>query len=116
MAITPADLVHALIHRLPDARVSMTTASDGQRVTVRSGRHRATLHSLGAPALPEFPRLTDAPPPVSLPLGTLPALSRQLLFACATDGVRISEAHLPLPDGFPPNTARVLPAKSWTPP
>lgn len=133
--VLPADLLHDLIHRLPDARVSIAIEPDTQRVVVRAGRHRAVLHALGAATLPEFPPFTDAPPPVSLPLGTLPALSRQLLFACATDesrpilhgvlchadqehlrfiatdGVRLSEVRLPRPDGFP-NTTCVLPAKA----
>lgn len=85
--VLTANLITDLVHRLPTATLEVDSASDG-KTTLRYGKNRAILNGFGQDRLPEFPSLESAAHEVVLPGGSLPAFSRQLLFACAKDETR----------------------------
>jgi len=134
--VIPGALLHDLVHRLPTATFTLTTDSDTGRALIRYGRHQAILHGFGDARLPDFPALMAPVATLAFPVGTLPVLSGQLLFACAkdphrpilqgvqltqagdqlravsTDGARLSHTTWPLPAEAAFDTAVVVPAKT----
>ncbi|MCY0877750.1 MAG: DNA polymerase III subunit beta [Firmicutes bacterium] len=136
LVVVPAVLLHDLVQRVPTATVTLATVPASGRVMVRAGRHQTQLNPLGPEPLPDFPALTDSRATVTLPAGTLPSLSRQLLFACSrneyrpilqgvqwtghgdqvqcvsTDGSRLSQVTWPLPADAVCDQTVVIPAKT----
>lgn len=120
--VLPATTITELIQRLPTATVEIQSDAVEGRAMVRYARNRATIHAFGSDRLPDFPEFSHELESISLPAGAFSALARQLLFAtakdesrpilrgvfvklgngrlvaAATDGSRLSQSWIPLPD------------------
>lgn len=132
--VLPAGLLSDLVHRLPTSTVELDVSGEG-KTRVIYGRSHATLNGFGHEQLPEFPPFAGPVHQAVLPSGSLSALARQLLFACAkddtrpilrgvnaqlgsgrlvmaaTDGSRLSQVWVPVPDYREPEINVVIPAK-----
>lgn len=120
--VLPAATLTDLVQRIPTAELRIEADTLRGQAVVHFGRNRVTLHGYLATELPAFPVLDASSEPVPLPAGTLTRMARQTLFACAkdesrpilkgvhtvlgegkmvcvsTDGTRLSQSWVPLPD------------------
>lgn len=133
--VLPAQTLAELVHRLPTAHLELETL-DGGRVRLRYGRNQATLHGFGDETLPDFPDPLQAMERIAIPGDALAAVGRQTLFACSreearpilkgvslrvgegrlvfasTDGSRLSQTWLPVPEYLHEGPAVVIPARA----
>jgi DNA polymerase-3 subunit beta len=134
--VVPAGLLVELVQKLPTATVEITQSPTDARLALRYGRSRATLNTFGEERLPDFPPFASEEPPVALTAGAMTRAARQLLFACAkdetrpvlrgvamtlgagrlvmasTDGSRLSQTWIAVPDALGDPKDYILPAKA----
>lgn len=133
--ILPASTLTDLVNRLPTATVAFTLNPSTNQMTVRYGRNHTVINGFADSSLPMLPMLTAPHASITLSSAVLSAFSRQLLFAtskeetrpilkgiflqlgsgrlvaAATDGSRLSQTWVPVPDYRGEDTPMVLPAK-----
>lgn len=131
-AVAGSRMLTDLVNRLPTATVNLE-AGEGKLV-LRYGRNRASLNTYQEDALPQFPDFDG--PVLTLPAGALAPLARQLNFAAArdeargvlrgvllkagqgrlvfasSDGTRLSQTWVPVPDFLAEPTETVWPVKA----
>ncbi|AEJ38230.1 DNA polymerase III, beta subunit [Sulfobacillus acidophilus TPY] len=134
--VVPAALTAELIHKLPTATLTVQANYDSGKAIVRYGKNQATLHGFAQERLPDFPDIEGPLRTIAIAAGTFPRLARQLLFACAkdetrpilrgvslklgsgrlvlaaTDGSRLSQTWIPVPEYLDDPLECVLPAKA----
>lgn len=86
--VIPAGLLHDLVQRIPTATLEIETDQDLRKATIRYGKSRASLNGFGTERLPEFQPLEGARETITLGSGVLTRLAREVLFACAKDESR----------------------------
>lgn len=121
-----------LVNRLPTATVNLE--AEAGKLVLRYGRNRASLNTYQEDALPQFPEFDG--PVLTLAAGMLAPLARQLNFAAArdetrgvlrgvllkagqgrlvfaaSDGTRLSQTWVPVPDFLGEPMAAVWPVKA----
>lgn len=120
--VLPASTLTDLIQRVPSAEVRVEADLAKSQAVLFYGKSRATLHGYSAQEMPTFPVMLDSLDVFEMPPGSLARVARQTLFATAkdesrpilkgihavlgdgklvfvsTDGTRLSQSWVPLPD------------------
>lgn len=120
--VLPASTLTDLIQRIPSAEVRVEADVAKSQAVVFYGKSRTTLHGYSSQEMPAFPVMADTSDVLEMPPGSLARVARQTLFATAkdesrpilkgihavlgegklvlvsTDGTRLSQSWVPLPD------------------
>ncbi|MDX2288210.1 MAG: DNA polymerase III subunit beta [Hyphomicrobiaceae bacterium] len=136
----PAHMLHDIVRKLPDgAEVELMRAADGERLTLTSGQSRFALQTIGAEDFPDI-TIGDLPFSFEIAAADLKRLIEKSRFAIsteetryylngiylhtatsdagptlrvvATDGHRLAQVELPLPDGAQGMPGVIVPRKT----
>lgn len=86
--VLPAHTLTDLIHKLPTATVEVQGNPSDGKIQIKYGKNHAIIYAFVDEFLPEMPNLSGNQSQITIPEGSFPMLTKQLLFATSKEESR----------------------------